>query len=348
MTLAPPFSWRSATIVALRDVTPTVREFELVPADGPVLSYSPGAHLQLQVLIGTGTQARVHTRSYSLVGEPTGDRYRIAVKRLDPGREGSLALWRLSVGDRINLSAPQNFFSLDTTAPAYLLVAGGIGVTPIVAMAQRLAALHRQTGVPVHLLYGARSAMELAYLDDLKQALGDAITVDVSGAGFDLGQAIAKLPAGGQVYTCGPAPMLEAVKRAWQQAGRPEPDLRYETFGNSGRFATQAFQVRVPRHGLDITVDAGSSLLEALESAGVACLSDCRRGECGLCVTPVLGVDGDIDHRDVFLSEHEKQRNTQMCICVSRVVGSVTLDSAYRPDGGAQQICHNAATKPIS
>jgi vanillate O-demethylase ferredoxin subunit len=126
--------------------------------------------------------------------------------------------------------------------------------------------------------------------------------------------------------------MLEAVKRAWQNAARPAPDLRYETFGNSGRFATQAFQVKVPRHGLEITVDAGRSLLEALESAGVACLSDCRRGECGLCVTSVLGVDGELDHRDVFLSEHEKQSNTQMCICVSRAVGRVTLDSAFRPD----------------
>ncbi len=327
-------SWQPSTIVAVRDVTPTVREFELVPLDGVVHPHSPGGHLQVQVLIGQGAQARVHTRSYSLVGEPQGGRYRIAVKRLDAGRGGSLALWRLTLGDRLNVGVPQNFFPLDTSAPAYLLVAGGIGVTPLVAMAQRLGQLHRQTGVPVRLLYGARSKDELAYLHVLQQALGEeAVTVDATGSGLDLPTAIAELPRGGQVYTCGPAPMLEAVKRAWHAAGLPLQDLRYETFGSSGRLPTQSFQVKVPRHGLDITVAAGSSLLEALESAGVACLSDCRRGECGLCVTSVLGLEGELDHRDVFLSEHEKQRNDRMCICVSRVAGSVTLDSAYRGDG---------------
>ncbi|MFN3569170.1 MAG: 2Fe-2S iron-sulfur cluster-binding protein, partial [Polaromonas sp.] len=104
------------------------------------------------------------------------------------------------------------------------------------------------------------------------------------------------------------------------------------TFGSSGRFAAQAFRVQVPRHHVDIMVPAGSTLLDALESAGVETLSDCRRGECGLCAMDVLALDGEADHRDVFLSEHEKQQNSRICACVSRVVGSVTLDSSYRPE----------------
>ena len=93
-----------------------------------------------------------------------------------------------------------------------------------------------------------------------------------------------------------------------------------------------AFRVLVPRHQLDITVSADCSLLDALDQAGVMTISDCKRGECGLCAMDVLAVDGEIDHRDVFLSDAEKDEGRSICACVSRVVGTITLDSAYRPD----------------
>ena len=126
--------------------------------------------------------------------------------------------------------------------------------------------------------------------------------------------------------------MLEALKRAWQAAGRPIADLRFETFGSSGRLATQSFEVRIPRHDLTITVPADCTLLDALDAAGVQTLSDCRRGECGLCAMDVLAIDGEIDHRDVFLAEHEKHEGRRICACVSRAVGTLTIDSAWRPD----------------
>jgi ferredoxin len=91
----------------------------------------------------------------------------------------------------------------------------------------------------------------------------------------------------------------------------------------------------VPRHGASLTVSAGESLLDALEAAGIEVMSDCKRGECGLCAMDVLAVEGEIDHRDVFLSEHEKQSNQRICACVSRVVGRITLDSAWRPEAEA-------------
>jgi vanillate O-demethylase ferredoxin subunit len=318
-----------AQVVALRDVTPTVREFELRPDDGAAASYEPGAHLQVQVMTAQG---RAQTRSYSLVGEGDGQRWRIAVKRLDDGRGGSLAMWRLAVGDRLQVSAPQNHFALDLSAPGYLLVAGGIGITPLVLMAQRLGAHARRSGVPVKMLYGARHAGEFGYLGPLRDALGEGVVAHEGAVPIDFAAAIAALPPGGQLYTCGPVPMLEAVKRAWQAAGRPIEDLRFETFGSSGRLPTQAFQVRIPRHDLAITVPADCTLLEALDAAGVQTLSDCKRGECGLCAMDVLAVDGEIDHRDVFLSAHEKQSATRICACVSRAVGTLTLDSAYRAD----------------
>lgn len=321
--------WMQAQVVALRDVTPTVREFELRPDGGFASAYEPGAHLQVQVMTAQG---KVQTRSYSLVGEGDGQCWRIAVKRLDDGRGGSLAMWQLSVGDRLQVSAPQNHFALDLSAPGYLLVAGGIGITPLVLMAQRLGAQAKRSGVPVKMLYGARHAGEFGYLSHLQDALGEGVSAHEGSVPIDFAAAIAALPPGGQLYTCGPVPMLEALKRAWHAAGRPLEDLRFETFGSSGRYATQPFQVHIPRHDLTITVPADCTLLEALDAAGVQTLWDCKRGECGLCAMDVLAVDGQIDHRDVFLSEHEKESTTRICACVSRAVGTLTLDSAYRAD----------------
>lgn len=323
-------TWQPATVAAVRDATPTVREFEIRPAEGAAAAWQAGSHLQLQVLVN----GKVQTRSYSLVGLPDGVSYRIAVKRMDDGRGGSLAMWRLAVGDRLQISDPQNHFQLDLLAPHYLLVAGGIGITPLVMMAQQLQAQCQKSGATLRMLYGARTQEELAFLPLLRETLGDALQTFVAGRGetMELAAAIAALPAGGQLYTCGPVPMLEALRKSWSEAGRPLADLRFETFGSSGRFAAQAFRVRVPRHQVDIMVPADTTLLDALESAGVESIFDCRRGECGLCAMDVLALEGEIDHRDVFLSEHEKQQNTRICTCVSRVVGSLTLDSSYRPE----------------
>jgi vanillate O-demethylase ferredoxin subunit len=284
----------------------------------------------MQVLVSQGATSRPHTRSYSLIGQPDGEFYRIAVKRLDEGRGGSKAMWQLAVGERLRISEPQNHFALDLTAPAYLLVAGGIGVTPLVGMAQVLA----KRDAPVRMLFGARSLAELAYLEPLQSVLKDHLKSAIAEKGefIDFDAEIAKLPPKALMYLCGPVPMLDAARKAWTQAGRPLADLRYETFGSSGRFAPQAFRVKIPRHNLDIIVPADHGLLDELERVGVQTMYDCRRGECGLCAMDVLSVDGDIDHRDVFLSDEEKASNKRICVCVSRVLGEITLDSAYRAD----------------
>jgi ferredoxin-NADP reductase len=319
-----------ATVVALHGLTPTVREFEIRPEHGTAAHWQAGAHLQMQVLVN----GKAQIRSYSLVGLPDGHSFRIAVKRMDGGRGGSRAMWQLAAGDQLQISEPQNHFQLDLSAPHNLLIAGGIGITPLVMMAQQLAAHAKKSGATLRMLYGARTQDELAFLPLLRETLGDALQTFVADQGEipDFAAAISALPAGGQLYTCGPVPMLEAIKKAWLDAGRRLADLRFETFGSSGRFPAQAFRVQVPRHHIDIMVPADTTLLDALENAGVEALADCRRGECGLCAMDVLSVEGEIDHRDVFLSEHEKQQNTRICACVSRVVGALTLDSSYRPE----------------
>jgi len=322
--------WRAARVEALRDITPTVREFTLRPQDAHDISadWSPGSHIEVELL----RDGRPVKRSYSLVGQPDGECFRIAVKRLDQGQGGSRAMWQLAVGDRLQVNGPRNHFGLDLNAPAYLLVAGGIGITPMLHMAQHLQA--RAGRAPLRMVYGAHEEVELAYRPLLRELLGESFAEFVASEGrhIDIAAEIAALPAGGQMYVCGPVPMLDAVRRQWAASGRPVADLRYETFGSSGRFAPQPFRVQVPRQGVDIVVPADSSMMDALHAVGVQTLHDCKRGECGLCAVEVLALDGEIDHRDVFLSEHEKAGNQRICTCVSRVVGSIAIDSAYRPD----------------
>jgi ferredoxin-NADP reductase len=322
--------WHPATVRAHRDLSPTVREFEIRP-EGGVKPWTVGSHLNVQVLVDD----REETRSYSLVGLPHGpgarEVYRIAVKRAAPGRGGSRFMWSLETGAELLIGEPNNHFELAFGAPEFLLVAGGIGITPIVGMAQLLA----ERGATLRMCYAARSADELAYHEVLRGALGTGLRTfcDDAGQRLDLAAEIAALPPGGQLWICGPMPLLDAAREAWAASGRDSADLRFETFGNSGRFEAQPFWVELPRHGLRLDVPADRSLLDVLNEAGVDTLYDCRRGECGLCAVDIVRAEGSIDHRDVFFSPHEKQACTRMCACVSRVSGGgVVLDSAYRPD----------------
>jgi len=321
-------SWTTATVARCVDRTPTVREIELV-IEGEAPSWTPGSHIDVRVQL----RARQETRSYSLVGLPDGRALRIAVKRLDDGRGGSTYMHSLVPGARVAVAAPENHFELDLACAQTLLIAGGIGVTPLVGMAHRLA----ERGAWVSMCLAARRDEELAFAADLRAFLGDRLRTFVSERGerLDFAAEFAHLGAGAQVYLCGPVPMLEAARAAWSAAKHRPAHLRYETFGGSGRFAAQPFRVRVPRHAIDIIVAPGCSVLDALEEAGVAVLSDCRRGECGLCALDVLQVDGELDHRDVFLSATQKEQGKTFCTCVSRVAGAgatLVLDSAYRSD----------------
>ncbi|SFL16695.1 PDR/VanB family oxidoreductase [Falsiroseomonas stagni] len=319
--------WIPATLRATRMLTPGIREFTLAP-DAGAAAYAPGAHLRIQLQVN----GRPAIRHYSLVGaRPQDSAWRIAVQREDAGRGGSRAMWALEPGDRLTISRPRSHFDLAPGAPEILLLAGGIGITPLIGMAE---ALLRQRA-RFRLLYAGRSRGSMAYLPELGALLGDALVVraeDEAGRP-DLRQAFAELAPGAEAYVCGPIGLLEAARRAWSAAGRPSAGLVFETFGSSGHADPRAFTVRIPRLGRDIDVPADGSMLEALEAAGIGVLSDCRRGECGLCAVDVLAVEGRIDHRDVFFSDRQHGENRRLCACVSRVVGnSITIDPPWRGD----------------
>jgi len=322
--------WIEAVVDGIEDLSPTVRSLQLRPAGG-VQPWTVGSHLRVQVALGE----RSDMRHYSLVGLPQHSRdsgcYRIAVKRAEPGRGGSRFMWGLSVGDRIAIAGPDNHFELPVSAPHTLLVAGGIGITPILGMALTLAT----RGASLRMCYAARDAAELVFADTLRSALGERLQCfsDAQGERLNLDAEIAALPARAQLLICGPVPLLQATQDAWARAGRAPSNLRFETFGSSGSRPAEPFWVSLPRHDLRFEVPADRSLLEMLAENGVQALSDCQRGECGLCAMDIVELQGEIDHRDVFFSAAEKRENQRLCACVSRVCGGgIVLDSAWRPD----------------
>jgi ferredoxin-NADP reductase len=316
--------WRKAGLRSTRDLTPDIRLFEIEPS-GTFVPPTPGSHINIVVQI----KGRPDVRCYSAVG-PCGDGvYRIAVKLLSDTRGGSKYMWGLIPGAQLTVSTPGNHFELSRGRPEYLLLAGGIGITPIFTMSLALADEHAN----FRLLYACRRRQDLAFADELKDRIDDRLQtfVDEEGARINLDAEIARLAPGGEFYVCGPIGLLEAAKRHWGQSGRRIDQLRFETFGNSGRFASEPFKVKIPRLGRELDVPVGQTMLEALEAAGIDMIFDCRRGECGLCALPILETEGVVDHRDVFFSEEEKAANTKLCTCVSRVVGgSITIDTADR------------------
>jgi len=322
--MAEQREWRSAKLLSVRDLTPDIRLFEIEPS-GEFVPPTPGSHINVTVQIGQ----RPDVRSYSVVGPCTDGRYRIAVKRLGDSRGGSAYMWTLAPGANLTITTPGNHFHLSRDCSEYLLLAGGIGITPIFTMAMALA----ETGADFRVLYACRRRQDLALADEMRERIGDRLQVflDEEGRRVDLEAEIARLAPDGELYVCGPIGMLEAAKHAWQRSGRPVDRLRFETFGNSGRYASQSFKVKIPRLGMEVDIPPNQTMLDALEAAGIAMISDCRRGECGLCALHILEVDGIVDHRDVFFSDEEKAENKKLCTCVSRVAGrSIVIDTADR------------------
>jgi len=314
----------AAQILAIRDLTEDIRLIEIF-RDGGFAPPSPGAHLEIGVVV----DGRADARCYSIVERTSEGALRIAVKRLQASRGGSAYMWKLEPGGRVNVSEPRNHFPLTSGGGEYLLIAGGIGITPIFSHAMALL----RAGAAFRVLYAARSRADLALAEELRAAVGERLQTFVSGDGqrIDFAAVFAALAPEEQAYVCGPIGMLEAAKRAWAGAGRPMQALRFETFGASGNWPTRAFEARIPRLGKTVYVPETKSLLEALEAAGVETMYDCRKGECGLCALPILEFDGVVDHRDVFFSAEEKAAGSKLCACVSRVYGaSVTLDTADR------------------
>lgn len=304
--------WQRARVVETLALTPSIRRIVFEPAL-PV-KVAPGAHVDVRLIIG-GEQDR---RSYSIVdAAPDGSRFAVSVLDSPRSRGGAAVMHALRPGDALELTQPMVDFPLRIGASRYVLLAGGIGITAVSAMAATL----RRLGADYTLVYAGRSRAAMAYVDELQNLHGDRLRLHLGdeGTSLDVASFIASIDDETELYLCGPIRLMDAVRRAWVDAGLSYPNLRFETFGNSGWFEPQEFTVRIPQFGLEATVGRNTSMLEALEAAGADMMYDCRKGECGLCEVLVLGLEGSIDHRDVFYSEREKNATGKMCCCVSRV-----------------------------
>lgn len=312
---------RVAMVEARDEAAPDIALITLrLPTPAPVPP--PGSHLDVTVRLPGGDE----TRSYSLVDLGHDDGLlRIAVRRRRDGRGGSVWMHSLTPGDEVQVAGPVDEFPLNPGSAPSVLLAAGIGITPVLGLARAL----RSRSSDYRIVYAGRSRERMAFTQELEAAHPGLVTLAESARGGRLSPAevVAGVPWGGVLYVCGPMGLLRDVRRAWQQEGRSPADLRFETFGTSGDHPARPYQVTVERLGVTVQVPVGTSMLDALQAAGVEIMYDCLRGECGLCRVRILESDGSVDHRDVFLSSRQRAEGRHMCACVSRIAGhGVTID----------------------
>lgn len=306
----------TATVENIDSATIDVAVLTLRPA-GPFSAVPPGSHIDVVVQVGNKSEIR----SYSLVDLGHDDGLlRIAVRRDAAGRGGSAWMHERHPGETLRIRGPIDEFAPTPGHRPSVLFAGGIGITPILSLARAI----RVAGADYRIIYSGRTLHSMPFAEHLKRAHpGRVGLVETARDGrADLEALVASVPDDGVLYVCGPMGMLASVRAAWQRAEQPPESLRFETFGTSGASFARSFWAEIPSLGIRVEVDPGTSMLDALERAGAEVLYDCLRGECGLCRVRVLGVDGMIDHRDVFLSSRQRIAGDQMCACVSRVDGT--------------------------
>ncbi|MFF5991860.1 PDR/VanB family oxidoreductase [Prauserella flavalba] len=289
------------------EVVPGVRELVLArPDGGPLPAHPAGSHVV--------AECGERRNAYSLTNGGAEPReYAVAVLRRPGGRGGSAWLHERRPGDPLVVSAPRCAFAPVLTARRHLLVAGGIGITPMLAHVRDAVRWNRD----VELLYAHRPDAP-AYAADLDRLLGERLRRTSDRREFRglLGDALRRQPLGTHLYVCGPAPLMELVTDTAEAAGWPAQRVHRERFTAAEVAPGTPFTARLRRSGRDVAVAAGTTLLDALHAAGVAVPSMCRQGVCGECRVPVLA--GQPQHRDEYLDEHERAAGTCVLPCVSR------------------------------
>ena len=299
-----------------------VLSFTLAAVEGGRLpSFTPGAHIDVQIAPGL-------TRPFSLCNGPEAlDSYEIAVKKEVESRGGSAAM-HLNVreGHILHISKPRNNFPLDEAAKHCLLLAGGIGVTPLLSMARHLQAARAS----FHLHYFSRSRSHVAFYDQLSSgALQRHATLHHALSPEDLeaflGELLVDRPEGAQIYMCGPAPFMALVGKVASRTWPPDA-IHLEHFKAAPEMRAHAdasFEVLLARSGKTVAVPAGKTIVEALLAQGTRIDTSCEQGVCGTCVIDV--VDGVPDHRDGYLSAKEKACGKHIVACVSRARSPVLV-----------------------
>lgn len=313
-----------ARVVSVTRETPEILAFQLERVDGaPLPAFTPGAHIDLHLAGGI-------VRQYSLCNGPhDSSQYQIAVKRVMDSRGGSARLHDgVKVGDVLKVTGPRNHFPLDSSASEHLLLAGGIGVTPLLSMARHL----KEAGKAFHLKYFARSPQTMAFRAELaNHEWADQVefhyALEPERLRTYLHTLLAHPPQGAHVYVCGPRPFMDlAIEIA--TVTYPKGHVHMEYFGadpmaQAGPRAS--FRVRCARSERELEVGADESIVNVLSRNGVHVEIMCEQGVCGTCLTGVLA--GRPDHRDSFLTDEEKAGNDRMMVCCSRSLDDVlTLD----------------------
>ncbi len=311
--------WRLARVVATEDIAQDIRLFTLESASPSSLPiYEAGAHIDVRLEPGL-------VRQYSLIGRPGhAGQWQIAVKRDAAGRGGSMAMHsRLQEGTLVEVGSPRNHFPLQVSSGRHVLIAGGIGVTPLISMAYALAAkdfaLHVFARTPAHVPF-----------DQTLQRFPFAARIQLhcdDGKGIEDGEiasALGQYQADDQVFLCGPAGFMERVKAVAATMGWPADAIATESFSPPRPSHPDVpFTIELARSGRQLRVEVGQSIVEVLESERLAIDTVCRQGVCGTCQCRVLS--GEIEHRDAVLTTAEREKGNKILLCVSRGTGSGPL-----------------------
>ncbi len=308
--------WIEVVVVGLRQETERVKTFTLTSKEWTLPTWSAGAHIQVRLPSGT-------VRQYSLMRSRTPNSYDIAVLHEASGRGGSKEMHALTEGARLFISKPANHFSLVEDGASHVLIAGGIGITPIISMAREL----HQQGRDWRLIYCSRTRDQAALVEEVEQ-LGDGNTTFIfdngdPSQGLDIQSLFNSLEADAHVYVCGPRGLIDAISATGTARGWAQANLHWEVFAPSSqnddrvRATNSLFQVELRRSGLLLEVRPSESLLDVVRRAGIHVESACEKGYCGTCLTAVL--EGVPDHQDDdLLSDEERASNRIMTICCSR------------------------------
>lgn len=317
---------RQTTDVIVRDIrneTPDIRSFVLERPDGGLLPpFEAGAHVDVEPLPGL-------VRQYSLVGSPS-DRtcYLIGVKKEPQSRGGSSAMHSVvKVGSTITISKPKNNFALKATAGRRILLAGGIGVTPLLSMAQ---ALHEERhGFELH--YFTRTNGDMAFETLLSAAPWRSRVMFHFGVVPPvLNEFLQTLLAGSavedQIYMCGPAPFMDVVRDVALSTGWSEDRIFFEHFSAAPPelpLEGDSFFLRLKSNDREFLVPPDKTIVEVLREAGLEVTTSCEQGICGTCVTRCL--EGEPDHRDMFLTDEEREDERLFTPCVSRALSKLLV-----------------------
>lgn len=297
-----------------------ISEFILTPLEADPVMPDAGAHISLAV---RGHDSLVKANAYSLINGPDETTaFHIAVLMETDGECGSYFMHNTPrIGDRLYIQPPKNEFPLVENANHSILIAGGIGITPILSMAQTL----RSSNSSLEVHYTARTQAHMAFKEEAAELTGNNgyfyLSREEPPTKINLNSVLAEPRLNTHVYVCGPKGFMEAVISTAAEKGWPKDQIHFELFGNpSAKQETdQPIEVKLHKSGKTIQVAKDQSILDALLEAGVTVGFSCKRGECATCKVPVL--EGEIDHRDIVLDSYEKKAGNVMCSCVSRVKG---------------------------